>query len=63
MGLCGSIRSITEHVEVKHHGWVNFYTGTGDNQNGTYVWHEYWAKFTDGKLIEIVAENPTGGEW
>lgn len=34
--------------DTNFHGILNFY----DLKNG--VWHEYNAKFTDGKLIEIV---------
>lgn len=34
------------------HGWLNFYTFTAERN-----WHEYNAKFTDGKLVEIVSSS------
>lgn len=36
--------------ELDFHGWFNFY-GYGEDR----VWHEYRAKFTDGRLVEIRA--------
>jgi len=33
---------------IEHHGYVTFYTYVSQNE-----WHQYRAKFTDGKLVEI----------
>jgi hypothetical protein len=38
---------------VQYHGIINFYDQ--DNNN---VWREYYAKFTDGKLVSITKEDP-----
>lgn len=47
--------------EVPFHGWLTFYTSTGDINNrdeatSDYRWWEYRAKFTDGRLVEIRSE-------
>lgn len=43
-------RRINERWEpVAFHGWLNFYDFDQDDN-----WHEYNAKFTDGRLVEIV---------
>ena len=57
--LAGSVRYITSEHDANFHGLVNFYTGTGDRESGTWQWREYNAKFTDGKLVSIeqVSEN------
>jgi len=39
-------------VDTDFHGWLNFYDL--DKDGG---WHEYNAKFTDGRLVEIVPAN------
>lgn len=36
--------------DYEHHGMLNFY-GT----DGQKIWHEYNAKFTDGRLVEIAS--------
>ena len=44
-------------VDQNHHGYLKFYTSTSlPSAEGrpTYNWHEYRAKFTDGRLVEIV---------
>lgn len=46
--LCGCIRRVPKYVDANFHGHVNFY-GHDREKN----WHEYNAKFTDGKLVEI----------
>ena len=47
-GLIGSLRRVNERLEtIQHHGYVNFYSNIGDD------WYEFFAKFTDGKLISI----------
>lgn len=45
---------------VDYHGVFNFYGGTWSNelQKHTDGWHEYLAKFTDGKLVEITVAQP-----
>lgn len=35
---------------IQHHGYLNFY----DYNSDTKEWREFNAKFTDGKLVEIV---------
>ena len=35
--------------ETDFHGWLNFYDWVSE----TSEWHEYNAKFTDGKCVEI----------
>ncbi len=44
---------------LDYHGRITFYTDTLDtNHSGkspALIWHEYVAKFTDGKLVEITA--------
>ena len=44
----GALKLDTEIVETAHHGYVNFYGEDTDGQ-----WHEYSAKFTDGRLVSI----------
>jgi hypothetical protein len=47
-GMAGSLRRSNEKLEViPHHGYVRFYSSINRE------WHEFNAKFTDGKLIEI----------
>lgn len=40
---------------MNFHGWLNFYTMTEKR-----VWHEYWAKFTDGALQDILTAEQRG---
>ena len=48
LGLIGSLRRVNERLEtIQHHGYVNFYSYIGDE------WYEFFAKFTDGKLVSI----------
>jgi hypothetical protein len=49
----GSVRTITSRHDAKFHGIVNFYGCDGNHEDGTYQWHEYNAKFTDGQLVSI----------
>lgn len=57
--MCGILRHIPKHEDANFHGIVNFYGSEGRSEDGTYRWHEYNAKFTDGQLvgIEKVATN------
>lgn len=48
LGICGSIRIIKSKHQSDFHGVLNFY---GHGKSGE--WHEYNAKFTDGRLVEI----------
>jgi hypothetical protein len=53
----------TDFRDIEFHGWLNFYdygvVGTGAptacHPNGEPIreWHEYRAKFTDGRLVKI----------
>jgi hypothetical protein len=53
--LVGSMRRINERWEqIEFHGDMNFYGSDGD------VWHEYVARFTDGKLSLIKQIRPAG---
>lgn len=55
--ICGIMRRVPNMVQSDFHGWLNFY-----DYNEKDEWHEYNAKFTDGRLVEIVAvpSSPTG---
>ena len=47
-GLMGIVRRVNERLEtIEHHGYVNFYSNIGGD------WYEFFAKFTDGKLVAI----------
>lgn len=50
--LCGCMRRVPKYEDANFHGMVNFY-GHEDT-----TWHEYNAKFTDGRCvgIEMVSE-------
>lgn len=61
-GLVGMMRRVNRRWEpIAHHGWFNFYghERIKARANPPYFepdehkWHEYDAKFTDGKLVEI----------
>jgi hypothetical protein len=47
-------RPIFADRDINFHGMLGFYGHTGRHADGTWRWHEYSAKFTDGQLIEIV---------
>ena len=47
-------RPIYAERDTGYHGILNFYTDSGSRHDGTWKWHEYNAKFTDGNLVEIV---------
>jgi hypothetical protein len=63
MGLAGSIRRVGKMVDANYHGIVNFYgletiryepdERYGSRGRPIYKNHEYLAKFTDGRLVEI----------
>lgn len=42
-----------ETEDVNFHGFLNFYTSSGERSDGSWQWHEYKAKFTDGQLVDI----------
>lgn len=46
-------KSIYADRDTNFHGVLNFYGCAGDRKDGTWEWHEYNAKFTDGKLVSI----------
>jgi hypothetical protein len=52
---CWGEEELTAPEDEDFHGWLNFYTH--DKATG---WHEYRAKFTDGRLVEIVPANGVG---
>ena len=53
MRLLGLVRSVpVGDVEVPYHGYIVFYTSIGDPPD--YEWFEYRAKFTDGRLVELI---------
>jgi len=39
--------------DLNFHGMLNFYGFSGKPGESDYVWHEYNAKFTDGRLVSI----------
>lgn len=53
-----------EYEVIPFHGILNFYSYDGDPNDDTPIdvrWHEYNAKFTDGRLVEIeVVKSPRG---
>lgn len=48
-------RVVYSECDMNFHGILKFYTHVGNRDAGTWKWHEYRAKFTDGNLFEIVA--------
>jgi hypothetical protein len=50
MKWAGSICSVKSCRKVQFNGWLNFY-----GHDAGRIWREYNAKFTDGKIVEIVA--------
>jgi hypothetical protein len=40
--------------DLNFHGMLSFYGCEGQHADGTWRWHQYRAKFTDGQLVEIV---------
>jgi len=60
--LCGMWRRANRRWrDLNFHGDFNFYGSEGRHGTPEYVWHEYIARFTDGRLAYIrdVAERPT----
>lgn len=56
LGMMGSMRKINCHWDdLRFHGIFNFYGQSGPNISED--WLEYSAKFSDGKLVEIVRDN------
>ena len=56
-------RPVLAEEDVEYHGWLNFYGYSGDvndryKPGGEYQWHEYNAKFTDGRLVTIEVQLP-----
>lgn len=45
-------RLLKEQYDLNFHGILNFY-GNEKKNDGSYEWHEYNAKFTDGQLVNI----------
>lgn len=43
---------------IDYHGYIKFYHGITNKTTYDVEWHEYAAKFTDGKLVEITAKPP-----
>ena len=57
LALVGMLRSVNVRWEqVRLHGILNFYAGDAT------TWHEYDAKFTDGKLVSIAVASQLEGE-
>ncbi len=58
--IIGCIRRVPKYEDANFHGHVRFYSYEGDPnaEDGSYRWHEYNAKFTNGQLdgIETVSE-------
>lgn len=53
--IVGSQRRINMRwEELPFHGIMNFYGNEGRYGEPGYKWHEYDAKFTDGRLVEIL---------
>lgn len=47
-GLFGMFKRVNERLEkIPFHGYIKFYSVIGDNR------YQFYAKFTDGKLVEI----------
>jgi hypothetical protein len=51
LGIVGSIKTTTSRHESDFHGVIHFY---GFEDGDPHKWHEYEAKFTDGKLVHII---------
>jgi hypothetical protein len=51
LGMMGSFKTVVdrENVDLNYHGYLNFYRHTDSGK-----WEEFNAKFTDGKLVEIL---------
>ena len=45
-------RGLTDY-DVGYHGDLNFYTSEGHEDDGTWRWFEYNARFTNGKLDHV----------
>jgi hypothetical protein len=53
LAMCGMLRSHKSRHKSEFHGWLKFYGSEGKHEDGSYQWHEYRAKYTDGKLVKI----------
>ena len=53
LGMCGMMRTIRSVHDSNFHGVMRFYGSEGPGFDG--AWHEYQAKFTDGRLVNIEA--------
>lgn len=53
--MFGIMKVVKDESDVDHrfHGVLNFYDSEGDHGTGDWKWHEYNAKFTDGRLVSI----------
>ena len=61
--VIGSVRRHRIKDDANYHGWLNFYGYEGKHGDGSWKWHEYNAKFTEGNLVEIIVkedEAPSG---
>lgn len=54
-------KNVYSECDMNFHGWFRFYDGSGSHKDGTWKWHEYKAKFTDGQLVEIVVVPDSDG--
>lgn len=64
--ICGSVRRVSKMEDAEFHGVVNFGglevlrrvpdEGYGSRGRPVYKRHDYYAKFTDGQLVEITVE-------
>jgi hypothetical protein len=54
-------KAVYAERDVNFHGWFRFYAGEGKREDGTWRWHEYRAKFTDGQLVKIVSVDADEG--
>jgi hypothetical protein len=55
-------RGVTD-CDVGHHGEINFYTSEGTRAGGTWKWHKYFTRFTNGKLDHIIKVLDYGQDW
>lgn len=44
-----------EPLDLQFHGYFRFYGSEGRHATDTWKWHEYRAKFTDGRMVGIEA--------
>ena len=63
LSIVGALRRVNRRWrDLDHHGDFNFYGYAGQYGNPGYNWHEYVARFTNGKLefIRIVEDRHAG---